>query len=352
MNSAALSAVSQEPPSTREPDLAAPALIVADVGGTFARLAWADGDLGALSVFRSYRCNEHASLGAILADFARARPQSAVRAVVAIAGILQGDTLVNANLPWPVSRHATEREAGLRELQLINDFEAVALAIPHVRDDALVPLLGGPVHRFAWPALVLGAGTGLGAALRFADGERPVLPIESGQASLAAGTALELDVLRVLLQRTAHVENERILSGTGLLTLYRVLAELRAVAPRLTCTEDLVAAARRGEDALAVETVQVFCGWLGSFAGDLAIALGARTVYLAGGIATHIAGWLGDGRFAARFLDKGVMRPLLETVPVWRVEHGALGLVGATAWQRPCPAQGEGQATRHPHGAG
>ena len=338
MNSAASSPVSKEPRPNRVTEVAATALIAADVGGTFARLAWADGDMSALSAFRSYRCSEHASLGAILADFARSRPQSVTRAVVAIAGILQGDTLVNANLPWPVSRRATEREAGLRGLQLINDFEAVALAIPHVREDALVPLLGGPAHRFAWPALVLGAGTGLGAALRFADGDRPVLSTEVGHAALGAGTPLEVEVLRVLMQRSSHVENERVLSGTGLLTLYRVLSELRAIAPRHVRTEDLVAAARAGEDALAVETVQVFCGWLGSFAGDLAIAFGARSVYLAGGIATHIADTLGDGRFAARFLDKGVLRPVLEMVPVWRVEHGALGVVGAAAWQAPAAA--------------
>lgn len=333
MNSAAPSPVSIEPHAHRVTGVAPAAVIVADVGGTFARLAWADGGMSALSAFRSYRCREHASLAAILADFARSRPRVAVQAVVAIAGVLQGDTLVNANLPWPVSRAATRREAGLDHLQLINDFEAVALAIPHVREDALVPLLGGPVHHFAWPALVLGAGTGLGAALRFADGERPVLSTEAGHAALAAGTPLELDVLRVLLERTSHVENERVLSGTGLLTLYQALAGLRSVAPRFSRTEDLVAAARGGEDALAVETVQVFCGWLGSFAGDLAIAFGARSVYLAGGISRHIADMLGDGRFAARFLDKGVLRQVLEQVPVWRVEHGALGVVGAAAWQ-------------------
>ena len=335
MNSAASSPVSKEARPIHVTDVAAPALIVADVGGTYARLAWADGDMQALSAFRTYRCGEHASLGAILADFARTRPRAGIRAVVAIAGVLKGDMLVNANLPWPVSRHASEQEAGLRALELINDFEAVALAIPHVRDDALVPLLGGPPHRFAWPALVLGAGTGLGAALRFAEGERPVLSTEVGHAALAAGTPLELEVLRVLLQRGAHVENERVLSGTGLLTLYGVLAGLRAVAPRFTRTEDLVDAARQGDDALAVETVQVFCGWLGSFAGDLAIAFGARSVYLAGGIATHLGEMLGDGRFAARFLAKGVLRQVLEDVPVWRVEHGALGVVGAAAWQAP-----------------
>lgn len=338
MNIAASSPVSKETFPLPVADAGTAALIVADVGGTFARLAWADGDVDALAAFRSYRCSEHPSLGAILADFARSRPHATARAVVAIAGILQGDTLVNANLPWPVSRAASEREAGLQDLQLINDFEAVALAIPHVRDDALVPLRGGPEHQFAWPALVLGTGTGLGAALRFADGQRPVMATEVGHAALGAGTALELDVLRLMLRRWPHVENERVLSGTGLLNLYQALAELRGVPARWSSTETLVAAARQGDDALAVETVQVFCAWLGSFAGDLAIAFGARSVYLAGGISTHIADFLADGRFVARFLNKGVLGSVLQHVPVWRVEHGALGVVGAAAWRAADPA--------------
>lgn len=321
--------------------LSVPALesarVVADVGGTFARLAWAQpgDDAPTLQDMQTFRCAEHASLGAILAAFLAGRGPGPVDAVVAIAGVLQGDCLVNANLPWAVSCSATRAEAGLQSLQIINDFEAVALAVPHIRDDALAPLRGAPPHAFAWPALVLGAGTGLGAALRLESGDVPVLPSEVGHSALAAGTPLELDVLRLLLEDGTHVANEHVLSGTGLRALYRAMARLRAQPGTCTTTEAIVAAANRGDDALAMETVQVFCGWLGSFAGDLAITFGARSVYLAGGICGHIPRFLHDGTFAARFVDKGTMGPLLENVPVWRVDHGALGMVGAAAWRAP-----------------
>lgn len=309
-------------------------LVVADVGGTFARLALAETQPGQpprLGNHRTYACAEHPSLAAILADFTAGLGQPVQTAVVAIAGLLDGDVLINSNLPWTVSLSATRRGSGLHELQLINDFEAVALAIPYLQADTLVPLNGDADPAQAFPALVLGAGTGLGAALRFADGERPVLASEIGHAALAAGNALELQVLGQLLQRWPHVDNERVLSGSGLMNLYPCLCELRGT-PVWTSTEALIGAARSGEDALAVETLQVFCAWLGSLAGDAAIAVGARSVYLAGGISAHVQDFLADGRFRQRFLNKGVLTEVLRQVPVWRVEHGQLGVLGAAVW--------------------
>ncbi|CAM4274854.1 glucokinase [Stenotrophomonas indicatrix] len=331
MNVAAVSPAPSESARSGVPH----SLVVADVGGTFARLALAEtlpGQAPRLGSYRTYACADHPSLAAILADFTASLGQPMASAVVAIAGLLDGDTLINANLPWTVSLSATRRESGLPDLQLINDFEAVALAIPYLQADTLVPLNGDADPAKTFPALVLGPGTGLGAALRFADGERPVLASEIGHAALGAGNALELHVLGQLLQRWPHVDNERVLSGSGLMNLYPCLCELRGVAPQWTSTEALIAAARQGDDALAVETLQVFCAWLGSLAGDAAIAVGARSVYLAGGISTHVQDFLADGRFRERFLNKGVLTDVLRQVPVWRVEHGQLGVLGAAAW--------------------
>lgn len=198
-------------------------IIGADVGGTYARLGWAilrPGEPIKINDFRRYACAEHPSLAAILHDYAaglRANPvlPPLGGAVVAIAGLLDGDRLLNTNLAWPVSLDATRRESGIGELELINDFVAVAQAIPHVARTALHPLSAIPGHHAAGPALVLGPGTGLGVALRLENSQPPVLASEGGHAALSAGNALELDVLRMLLQRHGHVDSERILSGPG-----------------------------------------------------------------------------------------------------------------------------------------
>lgn len=313
------------------------ACLVADVGGTHARLGWcAPRDPIDVRDMAMYRCAEHASLAAILENYLLrlCSTQPGVRVtsgVVAIAGFLDGDRLVNANLPWKVSVHDTAQEAGLGSLQVINDFEAVARAIPGVQRSALVALVAQDDPGMQSPALVLGPGTGLGAALCLDAQGSQVLLSEAGHAALAASTAVELDVLQRLSRRWSHVDNERVLSGSGLMHLYDALADVRGTVPHWKQVAPLVEAAH-GDDALARETLRVFCGWLGSLVGDLVLTVGARQAYLAGGVTRHIAPFLHQGDFARRYAEKFTSARTLP--PVWRIDHGQLGLVGAAMHAR------------------
>jgi len=128
------------------------------------------------------------------------------------------------------------------------------------------------------------------------------------------------------------VDNERVLSGPGLVNTYTALCELDGVAPRLDSPESIAAAAQAGSDVQALESLRLFCSLLGSLAGDLAVTFGADAVYLAGGIPAQIRPFLLESDFAARFRNKGVLGEVLARVPVWLVDHGQLGLVGAAAW--------------------
>ena len=313
------------------------ATIGADVGGTYARLGWTAAQAGEPLVvcdFHVYTCAEYPSLAAILRDYAaRLGNDPSVppvgHATVAIAGLLDGDHLLNTNLAWPVSLADTRRDAGLDTLELINDFAAVAQAIFHVAPGSLHRLSVHADEASPGPALVLGPGTGLGVALRLQGG---VLPSEAGHIALAAGNPLDMDVLRLLQQRHSHVDSELILSGPGLVTLYACLCKREGQAPRWATPAEVVAAASAGDDPLAAASIRVFCGWLGSYAGDLALAFGARSVHLTGGITDHIARWLHEGDFMRRFLAKGRLSPMLQQLPVWRIEHGQLGVLGALAW--------------------
>jgi len=315
--------------------------IAADVGGTHARIALMrsglGGDTAAMLHYRQYVCADHAGLSAILGDFIGAVGAEDVgHAAVAIAGVLHGDELVNTNLPWQVSLSQIRQALSLSELVLINDFEAMAHATPYI-DPANATLLAGPaLSAPPGPTLVIGPGTGLGAALwspPAAYGNRPsVLATEVGHAALAPGNERELEILRRLLQRWPHVDNERVLSGPGLLNTYRCLCEMAGVAPRLSNPADIASAAQSGDDAQALETLQVFCAMLGSLVGDLVLTFGAQAVYLAGGIPAQIRPFLVQSDFVERFLNKGVLRSVLAHVPVWLIEHGRFGLIGASAW--------------------
>ena len=306
----------------------------ADVGGTHARLALVQVDGGGMvSILQSreYACAAYPGLASILRDFAQVGGAAPDHAVVAIAGLADDDDWINTNLPWPVSISRTRDAAGLAGLVLVNDFEAMACAIPHIDRGAMLRICGPDTHDAGTPSLVLGPGTGLGAALWLPSPRATVLATEVGHAALAAGTPRELDLVRVLLERWPHVDNERVLSGPGLLNTYVALCALDGTTPRLHTPADIVAA-RSGDDAQAVEALQLFCAMLGSLAGDLALIFGAGAVYLAGGIPSRIREFLVASDFAARFHNKGLLGAMLSRVPVWVVEHGQLGLVGAAAW--------------------
>lgn len=311
-------------------------LIAADVGGTHARvgLVFAAPDREPVIVQQhKYACADFPGLAAILRSFMDTIGARGLdHAAVAIAGVLDGDTLLNANLPWQVSVARTRTESGLRHLEIINDFEALAYAMPYVDRTQAVLLAGHPIEPGNGATLVLGPGTGFGAALRLPGSPARVHASEAGHAALSAGNEIEIGVLRWLLQRHAHVDIERVLSGPGLVNAYRALCEMRGTRPVLEQPAQITAGAQRGDDPVAVQALQVFCGMLGSIAGDLVLSLGAQEVCIAGGIPSQITAFLQHSDFAARFLNKGRLRPVLERTPVWLVEHGSLGIVGASSW--------------------
>src|SRR5690606_35111182 len=245
-------------------------------------------DPAALAHYRTFACADFAGLAdvfqAFLASLDLATPVR--RGVIACAGHALGDgSLLSVNLPWPVVPAEVGARLGFDDLRVVNDFEAVAYAVAAAGTPALLPL-SGPAHPVPGPTLVVGPGTGLGAAVRVpARGGAVVLATEAGQAALTVSSPLEIAVLQEFLRERRHVPIEHALSGPGLLRLHLALARVHGVAPTRATPDAISAAARSGDDALARETLDLFCGLLGSAVGDMALLYGAHGgVHLAGGI--------------------------------------------------------------------
>ncbi|HEY6985111.1 MAG TPA: glucokinase [Rhodanobacteraceae bacterium] len=315
-------------------------LIAADVGGTHARIALLDTEstgVGEFAIlqYRKYACADYPSLSAIIEDFrASATDGDVGRIALALAGYVIDDVVVNVNLPWTVSVSELRRALNVADLAIVNDFEAVAHAIGHV-DASNATLLSGPAQAaLPGPMLVVGPGTGLGAALRIPHAPRPViLATEAGQATLAPQTDFEVELMRELRRQSPRVQIEHVLSGTGLANLYRAIAALRGAKVPLRTPAEITSGALARTDAIASETVAVFCAWLGGVLGDLALLYGAQGgIYLAGGVLPQMKTLLAESAFVERFLDKGVMRQVLARTPVRLIEHAQLGVIGAASW--------------------
>jgi glucokinase len=313
--------------------------LAADIGGTHARVALMrasnHGTHGVETLaHRVFVCAAFPTLPALLQAFVDSAVQTPVKhCVLACAGQIMGSEVVNDNLAWPIDLAQLRQALALDEVAVLNDFEALAHALHGSLADSGRHLCGPDTHP-GGPTLVIGPGTGLGAAVCVPGSAGDVvLATEAGQMDFAPNSVRERDVLAHLAPNGGYVPFEHIVSGPGLLTLYATLCALDGETPTLATPEAVSKAAVAHGDVLAVEALEIFCAALGSFSGNLAMTFMATGgVYLAGGFLSSIVESLKRSAFEQRFLHGRSARALLSQIPVRVTEHGLHGVHGAARW--------------------
>ena len=298
------------------------------MGGTNARFAWqaqAGAQIGDSLILP---CADHASLadamGVYLAHLAALGRAVPTVCAIAIANPVTGDRVQMTNHHWSFSIEALRQQFGLRRLRVLNDFTALALALPALTADELRQVGGGPAVVGAAIGLI-GPGTGLGVSglVPTSRGGWAALQGEGGHATLAGCTPREQAVLNWLGQLYGHASAERAICGQGLVDTYRALCALDS--PQTTLRDLDAAAVTQGAlqhaDPVCVEAVNLFCAFLGTAAGNLALTLGAQGgLYIGGGIVPRLGALFAASLFRERFEAKGRFRPLLAQIPVWVIE--------------------------------
>jgi len=214
---------------------------------------------------------------------------------------------------------------------LINDFEALALALPKLSPQDSKPI-GRGVPNLQLPMAVIGPGTGLGVAtcVPTPDGGWIAVAAEGGHVSASATDDFEADVLRLVRAEFGHVSAERVLSGIGLPNLYRAIVRLRGGQVEALAPEEITELALVGKDAHCVATLDTFCAMLGSFAGNVALTVGARGgVFISGGIVPRLGDFFLRSRFRERFEAKGRFSPYLSAIATALVTARYPAMTGA-----------------------
>ncbi|MFO1189064.1 MAG: glucokinase [Alphaproteobacteria bacterium] len=305
--------------------------LLGDIGGTNARFALQHPGR-AVGQIAYLRTGDHLSIEAAIDAFLASaaifgRPRSMA---LAIAAPVVGDQVSMVNGPWSFSIAALGARLGLDRIAVLNDFEALAHALPALTADDVVPVGGGVVQAGA-PRIVLGPGTGLGLGLYVPTPlGGTAIATEAGHATLAAADDVDARLIAVLGRRFGHASAERALSGAGLANLHQAVAEIAGVSAAPLAPEAITMRARDGSDPLCTETVARFFGLLGSHAGNAALMTGAcGGVYVAGGIVGRLIPELLASRFRERFVDKGRYRDYLGAIPtvvIVRPDPAFLGL--------------------------
>lgn len=312
-------------------------VLVGDIGGTHCRLALAQvaGTRVALADVRHYRNAEHAGLTAILADYLHRHRHRPKTASLAVAGPTDGRRVHFTNLDWCVDAGLLARELGLDRVSLVNDFTAVGWGLDALQAQDLHVLQAGAVEPEGVRAAV-GAGTGLGVSLCVpCQGRHRPLPTEGGHMGFAPVDEEQDRLLRFMRGLHGRVSAERVVSGPGIVDLYRFCAEEAGLAePPLLATAEparaISQAALDARDPVAGRAMKLFARIYGQVAGDVALLTRAQGgIYLAGGIPPKVLPWLEGPEFLAGFQAKGRFSAWMREVPVAVVLDMDIGLRGA-----------------------
>jgi glucokinase len=303
--------------------------LLADVGGTNARFALETAPLRFEAV-AVLACADYPSLGAAmqayLAGVAARHPDPILHAAIAIANPVDGDRVCMTNHHWSFSTAEMREQLGLDTLVVVNDFTALAMALPHLAPDQRVQVGGGLPLAGRTLGLV-GPGTGLGVSgLVPAGGRWVALASEGGHAGFAPGDEHEDAIVRQLRERFGHVSAERLLSGPGLELIYN------CVTGQVLGAAEITRRAVDGSCADCARSVDVFFGALGSVAGNVALTLGATGgVYIGGGIVPRLGALFERSPFRARFEAKGRLSAYVARIPTYLITEQYPAFLGASA---------------------
>lgn len=305
--------------------------LLADIGGTYARFALEMGK-GDFQHVASLRCEDYPNFYAAMRAYLDGLPSlSIVHAAVAIANPVDGDMVSMTNYHWQFSIEDMRQKLGFDTLLIVNDFTALAMALPRLGPNEVRQVGGGEARKQSVIGL-LGPGSGLGVSGLIPAGDGWIsLGSEGGHTSFAPRNEREIAILRYVWKHFEHVSFERLVSGPGLELIYRALADhageaaLDLQAPEIT-QRALECVDRHCEDAL-----DVFCSLLGTAAANLAVTLGAMGgIYIGGGIVPRLGKYFETSSFRQRFEEKGRFSRYVAAIPTYVITAEHATFIGAS----------------------
>jgi glucokinase len=292
--------------------------LIADVGATSSRCAVYGA--GRIKGVRVYRNNDWPGLPELLSAYlegAEARPAGLA---LAVAAPIDGDEIVMCNRNWTF-KTSSFGSLGVTRVEIINDFHAIAYALPRFDAGSRVEIGSASQYRRGNIA-VLGPGSGLGMAAWI--GGSAAMSGEGGHITLAARNSEEDRIIARLRDEYGHCSAERILSGPGLAALYKAMHGTPVDNPESITTNP--------DEPRNKATLDQFFLFLGNVAANLALITGAYGgVYIAGGIVPACIEQIKASGFRARFEDKNRYTDYMRAIPTWVITDPYPGLTGLGA---------------------
>jgi glucokinase len=308
------------------------------ISGTRADLARVRKRKGKMELydFESFVSKDFSAFASVLKLYLRKRMGEVDVACFGVAGPVIKNQVRPTNLPWNLIGKKIEEKFSIGRLKLVNDIVATAHGLTQLSSDKFFTINKGKKVESGNVGLIA-AGTGLGEALIYTNGETDFpYASEGGHADFAPGSQGEAELWGYIYSEKGHVEAEDVLSLSGLERIYSFLVDTQGAmrSEWFEQAEDrpamILEKALSGQDETAARTVDIFIDCYAAEAGNLALkGMTLGGIYVGGMIAPRIITMLDKGRFMERFVKRGKMGDLLARMPVGVIIDSNTALLGA-----------------------
>lgn len=306
--------------------------LLADIGGTYARFAL-EVSKGNFQHVVSLRCADYVDFYSAVKAYLTGLPKHNIEhAAVAIAYPVDGDLVNMTNYHWSFSIEDMRQKLGFDTLLIVNDFTALAMALPRLGEGDVQKIGGGEQSKKSVIGL-LGSGSGLGVSglIPMGDGWMS-LGSEGGHTSFAPRDEREIAILKYVWKHFNHVSFERLVSGPGLELIYKALLDQHQLPIQELSAPEITQRALKQSDRYCEEALDIFCSLLGTAAANLAVTLGALGgIYIGGGIVPRLGDYFKNSSFRARFEDKGRFSRYVAAIPTFVITAEHATFIGASA---------------------
>jgi len=306
--------------------------LVGDIGGTNARFALvAPGESELISI-KTFSCSKFETVQEAIKSYLSSINNVEIKSsCIATAGTTHLDIFKPVNNDWTINKANVSSALNDIEVIWINDFSAQALATSTLDDDDVIVVNKGNAQtdrvRF-----VIGPGTGLGTCGLIKTSSGWVsLPAQGGHSDFAPNSDLEIEILTILKKQFGHVAVERILSGPGIVNLYKALCQINGGEAQFHSPSEITSAAiQSNPDSVAKETLHLFCKIFGSVTGTMALTTGCLGgIYITSDLVRNFLDFFVKSDFLKSFEDKGRMKYLMTDIPICISKKENMGLIGS-----------------------
>ena len=307
--------------------------MVGDIGGTNARFALVAPGKSELMSIKTLQCTKFETVQeAINSYISSINDAEIVSACIASAGTTHLDVFKPANNDWVINKSNVSSALNDIQVNWINDFSAQALATTTLKDNDVIVINQGAIQPER-VRLVIGPGTGLGTCglINSSNGWVP-LPAQGGHSDFAPNSSLEIEIWTLLQKQFGHVAVERILSGPGIVNLYKALCQINEKEVLFNSPSEITSAAIKvNPDSISKETLHLFCRIFGSVTGSIALSTGCLGgIYITSDLVRNFLDFFIDSDFLKSFEDKGRLKYYMTDIPIFISKKENMGLIGST----------------------